>query len=104
MSMVRLIARWVDDSLESPFHVDVVIEQARVVGPSLAFGCVDPDGQRRPFVLDLSGRIDFGEGRLWSCNLHHIDVGVGAVFRLDFGQGDDGIYKIVKIAAPGSKA
>jgi len=62
MSMMRVIARWVDDSLESPLAVDLVIEEGRVVGPSLAFGCIDYDGSRRPFTLDESGRIDFGGG------------------------------------------
>ena len=37
MSMARVIARWVDDTLESPFAVDVAIEDRRIVGPSLVY-------------------------------------------------------------------
>ena len=104
MSMVRVIARWVDDSLESPLAVDLVIEEGRVVGPSLAFGCIDYDGSRRPFTLDESGRIAFENGAFWTCYLRQTDMRVGAEFPIQFGQGDEGIYKIVKIAVPGSKA
>ena len=104
MSMARVIARWVDDSLESPFAVDVAIEGGQVTGPSLAFGCIDYDGVRRPFVLEESGRIDFGTGVFWNCDLRQVVMRVGATFRIDFGQGDEGIYKIMKIAMPGSKA
>jgi hypothetical protein len=104
MSMMRVIARWVDDSLESPLAVDLVIEGGRVVGPSLAFGCIDYDGARRPFTLDESGRIAFENGAFWTCHLRQTDMRVGAEFSIQFGQGDEGIYKIVKIAVPGSKA
>ena len=104
MSMARVIARWVDDTLESPFAVDVTIEDGRVTGPSLAFGCIDYDGARRPFVLEESGRMDFGTGVVWHCDLRGAEMRVGTTFRIDFGQGDEGIYKIVKIAVPGSKA
>ena len=104
MSMMRVIARWVDDTLESPFNVDVVIEGGKIVGPSLAFGCMDPDGIRRPFVLDEKGVMDFGAKHQWSCNLRVVEQVVGTRFRIDFGLGDEGIYKIVKIAEIGSKA
>ena len=104
MSMMRVIARWVDDSLESPLAVDLVIEEGRVLGPSLAFGCIDYDGACRPFTLDEAGRIAFEGGAYWICNLRDVDMRVGTTFRIHFGQGDEGIYKIVKIAAPGSKA
>jgi len=104
MSMARVIARWVDDSLESPFAVDLTIEDGMVSGPSLAFGCIDYDGTRRPFVLDETGRVDFGGGFFWICDLRQAIMRVGVTFRMDFGQGDEGIYKIVKIAMPGSKA
>ena len=104
MSMARVIARWVDDSLESPLQVDLLIEDDCVIGPSLAFGCIDPEGRRRPFVLDETGRIDFGNGLFWTCNLRESVMRVGTIFQIDFGQGDTGAYRIVKIAVPGSKA
>ena len=104
MSMIRVIARWVDDSLTSPLAVDLVVEEARVVGPSLAFGCVDYDGARRPFTLDEAGRIAFESGPFWTCDLRHVEMRVGTTFCIQFGQGDEGIYKIVKLAALGSKA
>jgi hypothetical protein len=103
MSMARVIARWVDDSLESPFAVDVAIESERIVGPSIAFGCIDWEGSPKPFVLDESGRIDFGTGKFWSCDLREQVMRVGSTFRVDFGMGDEGTYRIVKIAVPGSR-
>jgi len=104
MSMMRVIARWVDDSLESPLAVDLVIEEGRVVGPSLAFGCINYDGSRRPFTLDESGRIDFGGGIFWLSDLRLVMMRVGVTFQIHFGEGDEGLYKIVKISIPGSRA
>jgi hypothetical protein len=104
MSMVRVIARWVDDSLESPLAIDLVIEECRVVGPSLAFGCIDYDGARRPFTMDETGRIDFGSGLVWFCNLRQTIMRVGSTFQINFGEGDEGVYKIVKMAMPGSRS
>ncbi len=106
MSMARVIARWVDDSKESPLAVDVAIEDLRIVGPSLAFGCIDWDGARRPFVLDEAGQIDFacGPDRFWRTDLRETLMKVGETFRIFWGQGDEGFYRIVKIAVPGSKA
>lgn len=103
MSMMRVIARWVDDSLESPLAIDLVIEEARVVGPSLAFGCIDYDGARRPFTIDETGRIVFEGGSFWRCDLRETEMRVGTTFRIDFGEGDEGLYRIVKIAIPGSR-
>ena len=103
MSMARVLARWVDDSLESPFAVDVLIEGERITGPSLAFGCIDYDGSPRPFVLDEAGRMAFGTGQYWSCDLRQSTMRVGTTFRIDFGLGDHGTYRIVKIAVPGSR-
>ena len=104
MSMARVIARWVDDTLESPFAVDVAIEDRRIVGPSLAFGCSDYDGARRPFTLDAAGVMAFGPGaEIWRTELRDVEIRVGVTFRIFWGQGDEGIYKIVKIATPGSK-
>lgn len=104
MSMVRVIARWVDDSLESPLAIDLVIEECRVIGPSLAFGCIDYDGERRPFTMDEKGRIDFSGGVFWSCNLRQAIMRVGSTFHIHFGEGDEGVYKIVKLAIPGSRS
>lgn len=103
MSMARVIARWVDDSLESPLQVDLMIENERVMGPGLAFGCIDPEGRRRPFVLDENGRMDFGNRIVWNCALRESIMRVGTTFQIDFGQGDEGTYRIVKIAVLGSK-
>jgi hypothetical protein len=104
MSMSRVIARWADDTLESPLAVDVAIEDRRIVGPSLAFGCIDYDGARRPFTLDEAGVIAFGPGaEVWRTELRDTDIRVGVTFRIFWGQGDEGVYKIVKIATPGSK-
>ncbi len=104
MSMMRVIARWMDDSRESPLAVDLVIEEGRVVGPSLAFGCIDYDGAQRPFTLDETGRIAFQGEAFWMCNLRDCEMRVGTTFRIQFGQGDEGLYKIVKVADLGSKA
>jgi hypothetical protein len=104
MSMARVIARWVDDSLESPFAVDVAIEDECIVGPSLAFGCIDYDGSPKPFVLDEMGKMDFGSGQFWACDLRDVAMRVGTTFRIDFGMGDHGTYRIVKIAVPGSRS
>ena len=65
MSMMRVIARWMDDSRESPLAV--------------------------------------GEA-FWMCNLRDCEMRVGTTFRIQFGQGDEGLYKIVKVADLGSKA
>ena len=104
MSMVRVIARWVDDTLESPLAVDVAIEDRRIIGPSLAFGCIDYDGVRRPFTLDEAGVIAFGPGgEVWRTDLRELEMRVGAAFRIIWEHGDEGVYRIVKIAAPGGK-
>jgi hypothetical protein len=104
MSMARVIARWVDDTLESPLAVDVLIEERRITGPSLAFGCIDYDGARRPFTMDEAGSIEFGAGgETWRTELRDVEMRVGVTFRIFWGQGDEGVYKIVKIATPGAK-
>ena len=60
--MARVIARWVDDTLESPLAVDVLIADGRIAGPNMAFGCIDWEGAQRPFTLDEAGTIRFGPG------------------------------------------
>lgn len=104
--MARLIARWVDDPTESPLAVDLHLAEGRVTGPSLAFGCIDWEGARRPFVLDASGLIDFGAepDRHWRTDLRDATMRVGETFRIHWRDGDEGLYRIVKIAAPGSKS
>lgn len=102
--MIRLIARWVDDPRESPLAVDLVIENGRVTGPSLAFGCISYDGPRRPFTLDETGALAFGDGAVWRSNLRGAEMRVGATFQIDWGQGDFGLYRIVKLAELGAKA
>jgi len=104
MSMARVIARWVDDPTESPLAVDLLIENGRVAGPSLAFGCIDWEGARRPFTLDEAGVMDFGaQGERWRTGLREADMRVNATFRIFWSEGDEGLYRIVKIARPGSK-
>ncbi|MBX9740870.1 MAG: hypothetical protein K2X62_12380 [Beijerinckiaceae bacterium] len=104
--MARIIARWVDDTTESPLAIDLHLVGGRVSGPSLAFGCVDWEGARRPFVMDEDGRIDFGAGhdRFWRTDLRAATIKVGETFRIFWRDGDEGVYRIVKIAVPGSKA
>lgn len=104
--MARVIARWVDDTTESPLAIDLHLVEGRVTGPSLAFGCIDWEDARRPFVLDEQGVIDFGAGpdRQWRTDLRATQIRVGETFRLFWSDGDEGVYKIVKIAIPGSKA
>lgn len=105
MSMARVIARWVDDPTESPLAVDVVIEDRRITGPSLAFGCIDWEGARRPFTLDEDGVIAFGEGgETWRTEIRGAEMRVGVTFRIDWEQGDEGVYRIVKIAFPGTRS
>jgi hypothetical protein len=105
MSMARVIARWVDDPTVSPMAVDLAIDdERRIVGPSVAFGCIDWEGARRPFTLDEAGLIDFGTGATWRTDLRQAAMRVGATFRIDWGQGDEGVYRIVKIAIPGARA
>ncbi len=103
--MARVIARWVDDTLESPLAVDVLIADGRIAGPSLAFGCIDWEGAQRPFTLDEGGTISFGPdgGESWRTDLRAAEMKVGTIFQIDWGQGDLGRYKIVKIAVPGAK-
>jgi hypothetical protein len=103
--MARIIARWVDDATESPLAVDLHLLEGRVAGPSLAFGCIDWEGARRPFVLEESGRMDFGAepDRFWRTDLRDVTMRVSETFRIFWGQGDEGVYRIVKIAVPGSK-
>jgi hypothetical protein len=108
--MMRVIARWIDDPTESPVIIDLLVEVAslRVVGPSAAFGCVDLDGpNQRAFVLDASGRMDFGPAvsdRYWQTDLVATRIAHGETFQIFWRDGDSGSYKIVKIATPGSKA
>ena len=106
MSMARVIARWVDDPRESPLAIDVSILDGRVIGPSLAFGCIDWEGASRPFTLDETGRVHFGPGGGddWRTDLRESDMRVGTFFRIFWGQGDKGLYKIVKIAVPGGRS
>ena len=104
--MARVIARWVDDTTESPLAVDLHLSDERVTGPSRAFGCIDAEGSPRPFVLDESGKVHFGPGggRDWRTDLRETRIRVGETFRLFWPEGDEGVYRIVKIAVPGSKA
>ncbi len=109
---VRLLARWEDDPLESPISLDASLDPARrrIAGRWILLGATSLGlPQCRPFALDGEGRMDFGEGRAdgdryWRCDIRDIDITLGATFTVTWSGGETGVYRIEKIAEPGSKS
>jgi hypothetical protein len=105
---VRLFARWTDDSTECPLAFDLVLEptSGRVLGDWPIFGAADYEAQRpRAFVLDATGRLDFGGGGpVWRTDLRDAALGVGRRFRIWWTEEDWSFYEVVKIAALGRKS
>ena len=109
---VRLLARWDDDPLESPITLDAPLDatRRRIAGRWDLLGATSLGLPHcRPFVLNSDGRMDFGEGRadgdrFWRCDIREQDITVGSLFRVTWSGGESGVYRIDKIARPGSKA
>ena len=103
---VRLLALWRDDPTEAPMTLDLRLREGRCAAVWDLFGTFDLDGpKRRPFILRRDGRIDFGVGAAdkWRTDLRDTEMRVGAFFTVWFNGADSGQYKIVKIAALGSR-
>lgn len=103
---VRLKALWRDDPGEAPMTIDLRLLEGRCAATWDLFGAFDLDGPKpRPFILRRDGRIDFGAGVLvsWRTDLRTTDLKIGALFGIWFNDADKGEYKIVKIAALGSR-
>lgn len=102
---MRILALWRDDPTEAPMSVDARIDNARIVSKWDIFGAFDLDGARaQPFILRRDGGIDFGTERdRWRTDLRDAAIKVGANFNVWFNESDNGVYRIVKIAALGAK-
>jgi len=108
---VRILARWVDDPLESPITIDARLDanSKRIQGRWTLLGATDLGAPRcRPFTLDGDGMIDFGEGRpegdrFWRCDIRARDISLGSTFEVVWSGGERGVYRIEKIAEPGSR-
>jgi len=103
---VRLLALWRDDPTEAPLTLDVRLRDGRCAALWDLFGAFDLDGPKvRPFILRRDGRIDFGAAvpDRWRTDLRDTEIRVGCVFTVWFNATDNGLYKIVKIAALGAK-
>jgi hypothetical protein len=109
---VRILARWDDDPLESPITLDARLDNrgGKIAGRSVLLGATGLGTPRcRPFALDADGRMDFGEGRvdedrIWRTDIRDRDIGLGETFTVRWSGGETGVYRIEKIAEPGSKS
>ena len=102
----RLRALWRDEPATAAITLDLALSGGRVVSPYDLFGAFDLDGQSpRPFILRRDGRIDFGAAdfHAWRTDLRNAEIFVGAVFSVFFNDRDSGLYRIVKLARPGTK-
>ncbi len=108
---VRILARWDDDPLESAITLDAQLAQAgrRIAGRSMLFGAAGLGSDKvRPFVLDASGKMDFGAGvpasdRFWHCDIRQCEIALGGAFGVTWSGGERGVFRIEKIAVVGSK-
>lgn len=108
---VRILARWEDDPLESPITLDARLDAGggQIAGGEILFGATNiGTPQARPFCLDPNGVIDFGEGRpeadrYWRCDIRACAISRGATFHVTWSGGECGVYRIEKIARPGSR-
>ena len=103
---VRLLAQWRDDPTEAPMTLDLRLRDGRCAAFWDLFGAFDLNGPgARPFILRRDGKIDFGAGSPddWRTDLREAEMRIGAFFTIWFNAVDSGVYKIVKIAAPGSR-
>lgn len=103
---VRLMAQWRDDPAEASLTIDLRLREGRCASAWDLFGAFDLDGPKaRPFILRRGGRIDFGSVHVddWRTDLREAEIRVGGSFAVWFNVTDSGQYKIVKIAALGSR-
>ncbi len=107
----RIFARWEDDPLESPITLDAPLDglPPRIRGGWVLFGATGLGGPAvRAFALDADGRMDFGAGRadadrFWRTDIRAQPIVLGGVFDVVWSGGERGVYRIEKIARPGSK-
>jgi len=108
---VRILARWIDDPLESPITLDARLDASgkRISGRWTLLGATDiGTPQCKPFALNGDGVMDFGAGRdaddrHWRCDIRARDIALGAEFEVVWSGGERGVYRIEKIAEPGSR-
>lgn len=105
---VRVFAEWLDDPTECRFAFDLILDSRtlRIVGSWAIFGATDLDRpDRRAFLLDASGSLDFGSPeRAWRTDLREQRIEVAGRFSVWWTSTEWGAYEIVKVAALGSKS
>jgi hypothetical protein len=102
----RLRALWRDDPTAAPMTIDLQISEGRISACHDLFGAFDLDGDvPRPFVLRRDGLFVFGgaDACVWRTDLRDAEIAVGCCFSIHFNDRDHGVYRIVKLARPGSK-
>ncbi len=112
VAFARILARWADDPLESPLTLDARLDATgrRIMGRWTLLGAAGLGTPRcRPFTLDAVGTMDFGEGRTdgdryWRCDIRQRDIALGSMFEVIWSGGERGVYRIEKIAEPGSRS
>lgn len=102
----RLRALWRDDPTTAALTIDLALSGGRVASRHDLFGAFDLDGvSPRPFILRRDGRIDFGGHACysWRTDLRDTEIFINGDFRVFFNDQDNGLYRIVKLARPGTR-